>query len=390
LIARILDHSKQILAASDLIADADTWAAMAECAFEYNWVRPTMSADTILDIRGGRHPVVEFILRGKHGQFVKNDCILGIVHEGIRHKAQGISENESALCPMPYAMSGNQSNGCAIALITGPNMAGKSTYLRQNALIVILAHLGSFVPADSAHIGIVDQLFSRVGASDNLAAGQSTFMVEMQETANILNRATNKSFIIFDEIGRGTATFDGMSIAQAVLEFLNHLRARTLFATHYHELTALADGVGANNIRPQCITNGNNIPVETPQGVPAFAGMTNSPLRYVKNLTVEVREHKGEIIFMHRVVPGVADRSYGIHVAKMAGMPESVVNAAEIILTRLEQGEGVSVSEAAHGNACNATKSTVGFYEPGVKPSKVYIVREEEPVLTKPDQMKLF
>jgi DNA mismatch repair protein MutS len=189
--------------------------------------------------------------------------------------------------------------GKAIALLTGPNMAGKSTYLRQNALIVVLAHLGSFVPAESATIGLCDQLFSRVGASDNLAAGQSTFMVEMCETANILNRGSEKSFIIFDEIGRGTATFDGMSIAQAVLEFIDRMSPRTLFATHYHELTAIE-----------------------------FSN--------VKCLTVQVAEHNNEIIFLHKVVAGVAESSYGIHVAKMAGMPVSVVESAERILQQLE------------------------------------------------------
>jgi DNA mismatch repair protein MutS len=182
-------------------------------------------------------------------------------------------------------------------------MAGKSTYLRQNALIVVLAHLGSFVPAEKARIGICDQLFSRVGASDNLAAGQSTFMVEMTETANILNRATEKSFIIFDEIGRGTATFDGMAIAQAVLEFLDNMAPRTLFATHYHELTAL-----------------------------------DVAHKFIANLTVQVAEHNNEIIFLHKIMAGVATSSYGIHVAQMAGMPESVVGRAEKILEGLEKG----------------------------------------------------
>jgi DNA mismatch repair protein MutS len=175
--------------------------------------------------------------------------------------------------------------------------------LRQNAIIVVLAHLGSFVPATRATIGVCDQLFSRVGASDNLAAGQSTFMVEMSETANILNRATKQSFIIFDEIGRGTATYDGMAIAQAVLEFLDNMQPRTLFATHYHELTALALG---------------------------------GHLSHVACLTIDVREHNNDIIFMHKIVAGVANRSYGIQVAKMAGMPESVVSRAECVLNSLE------------------------------------------------------
>ena len=276
----IKNVADDLLATADLLADLDVWVALAFVAIEYDWVRPQMTNNTDFNIVGGRHPVIEAVLR-KHGDnFVKNDCDL--------------SDKK-------------------IALLTGPNMAGKSTYLRQNALIVVLAHLGSFVPAKSATIGVCDQLFSRVGASDNLAAGQSTFMVEMAETANILRRATNRSFIIFDEIGRGTATYDGMAIAQAVLEFLNNMGPRTLFATHYHELTALA-------------------------------GDNGGALGDVSCLTIDVREYNNEIIFMHKIVPGVANRSYGIHVAKMAGMPESVVQRAESVLANLEN-DGVQVSK---------------------------------------------
>ena len=270
LIDKIRDISDSILATADILAELDTWYALSRCASEYNWVCPDITNDNAFDVIGGRHPVIEFALRKNGDAFVKNDCNLN-VHP--------------------------------IALLTGPNMAGKSTYLRQNALIVVLAHLGSFVPATRATIGICDQLFSRVGASDNLAAGQSTFMVEMQETANILRRATNQSFIIFDEIGRGTATFDGMAIAQAVLEYMNGMRARTLFATHYHELTAL---VGEDK------------------------------LQNVACLTIDVREHNNEIIFMHKIIGGVASRSYGIHVARMAGMPEAVVKRADAVLSELE------------------------------------------------------
>lgn len=292
LIAMVRDVSDDLMSAADLIADADVWQALAECAEEYGWARPNISDGRTFDIKGGRHPVVEFILRGHGNQFVKNDCQLAVG-------------------------SGQLADNCkAIALLTGPNMAGKSTYLRQNALIVVLAHLGSFVPADSADIGICDQLFSRVGASDNLAAGQSTFMVEMTETANILNRATEKSFIIFDEIGRGTATFDGMSIAQAVLEFLDRLSSRCLFATHYHELTALAEG-------QNCLSN-------------------------TQCLTVQVAEHNNEIIFLHKIMPGTAASSYGIHVAKMAGMPADVVERAEAILSGMEnKGEANAVAAKA-------------------------------------------
>ena len=272
-IESIRNVADDLLATADLLADADVWCALTNVADKYSWVRPNMTDDRAFDIVGGRHPVIESVLRKGGDNFVKNDCNL---------------------------------NTNPIALLTGPNMAGKSTYLRQNAIIVVLAHMGSFVPAERATIGVCDQLFSRVGASDNLAAGQSTFMVEMSETANILNRATNRSFIIFDEIGRGTATYDGMAIAQAVLEYLNELCPRTLFATHYHELTGL---------------------------------VLNGYLNNVSCLTIDVREHNNEIIFMHKIVSGVANRSYGIQVAKMAGMPESVVARAECVLAALENNE---------------------------------------------------
>ena len=271
-ISDIREVSDNLLDTADLLADTDVWISLATVADKYSWVCPKISQDCAFDIVGGRHPVIESVLRSRGDNFVKNDCNL---------------------------------NRRAIALLTGPNMAGKSTYLRQNAIIVVLAHLGSFVPAQSANIGICDQLFSRVGASDNLAAGQSTFMVEMSETANILNRATKQSFIIFDEIGRGTATYDGMAIAQAVLEYLNELNPRTLFATHYHELTRLACG-------------------------------ENCSLENVSCLTIDVREHNNNIIFMHKIISGVANRSYGIQVAKMAGMPSSVVARAESVLGTLE------------------------------------------------------
>ncbi len=272
-IEKIRAISTDLMNTADLIADMDVWLSLAECADLYSWVRPTITETNEFDIVGGRHPVIEYVLRHNGGNFVKNDC-------DLKEKP--------------------------IALLTGPNMAGKSTYLRQNAILVVLAHLGSFVPANEATIGICDQLFSRVGASDNLAAGQSTFMVEMVETANILNRATKKSFIIFDEIGRGTSTFDGMAIAQAVLEYLNTLCPRTLFATHYHELTRLVDSENLNNV--SC-------------------------------LTIDVREHNNDIIFLHKIISGVANRSYGIAVAKMAGMPEKIVERAEQVLSNLESGD---------------------------------------------------
>lgn len=283
-IEKIRQVSDDLLSSAELLADLDVWYSLAVVADKYSWVRPDITDEVTFDIIGGRHPVIDFVLRSRGDNFVKNDCNLNIK---------------------------------SVALLTGPNMAGKSTYLRQNALLVVLAHLGSFVPAVNATIGICDQLFSRVGASDNLAAGQSTFMVEMSETANILRRATRASFIIFDEIGRGTSTYDGMAIAQAVLEYLNQLQPRTLFATHYHELTAL---VGCNP----------------------------GQLENVSCLTIDVREHNNEIIFMHKIVPGVANRSYGIQVAKMAGMPASVVARAEEVLIGLEAHNETLCNDVAH------------------------------------------
>jgi DNA mismatch repair protein MutS len=225
-------------------------------------------------VKQGRHPVVEGALARSHdGAFVPNDCDL--------------------------------SEAQRLWLVTGPNMAGKSTFLRQNALIVLLAQMGSFVPAASAHIGVVDRLFSRVGAADDLARGRSTFMVEMVETAAILNQATTRSLVILDEIGRGTATFDGLSIAWATLEHLHEVnRCRALFATHYHELTALAAKLPA--LSPHCM---------------------------------RVKEWQNEVVFLHEVAAGAADRSYGIHVAKLAGLPAAVVARAEEVLNTLEQGE---------------------------------------------------
>lgn len=307
LIADIRAISDDLLSVADLLADLDVWYALATVARDYGWVRPTITDDGAFDIVGGRHPVIESVLRARGDNFVKNDCNLNVR---------------------------------PIALLTGPNMAGKSTYLRQNALIVVLAHLGSFVPASRATIGICDQLFSRVGASDNLAAGQSTFMVEMSETANILRRCTKKSFIIFDEIGRGTATYDGMAIAQAVLEYLDELSPRTLFATHYHELTTLV-------------------------------GDDAGRLRNVSCLTINVREHNNDIVFMHKIVAGVANRSYGIHVAKMAGMPASVVARAESVLAGLEGGRGQTDTSTTQQNtqATNITKKqTSRVQQPNATP----------------------
>ena len=258
---------------AEAMAELDTAAALAELAERRRYVRPRVDQSFAFSITAGRHPVVEAALQDSaSGSFVANDC----------------------------EISGEAKR---LWLITGPNMAGKSTYLRQNALIVILAQMGSYVPAAEAHFGAVDRLFSRVGAADDLARGRSTFMVEMVETAAILNQATERSFVILDEIGRGTATYDGLSIAWATLEHLHNVnRCRALFATHYHELTALAE-----------------------------------KLPHLANATVKVREWQDEIVFLHEVVAGIADRSYGIHVARLAGLPLPVVARARKILERLER-----------------------------------------------------
>ncbi|MFV0297316.1 MAG: DNA mismatch repair protein MutS [Hyphomicrobiaceae bacterium] len=281
---------------SAALAEIDCLAALAELAERENYVRPTLETSTRLEIRDGRHPVVEQALKAqKAGPFVENDCVLG----HLTYEPQATVPEEGRPPGFEDTADGR------IWLVTGPNMAGKSTFLRQNALIVVLAQIGSFVPARSASIGIVDRLFSRVGASDDLARGRSTFMVEMVETAGILNQATDKSLVILDEIGRGTATFDGLSIAWATVEHLHEVnRCRALFATHYHELTTLA-----------------------------------TRLAEVANVTIDVKEWHDEIVFLHKVKKGAADRSYGIQVAKLAGLPKAVVDRAGEVLSVLEKGE---------------------------------------------------
>ncbi len=269
------------------LAELDHTAALSELAETETYVRPEISESQTFDIRGGRHPVVEQALRrDKAGAFIENDCVLG----------RAGPEPPPGFDEMPDAR---------IWLVTGPNMAGKSTFLRQNALITVLAQIGSFVPAQKAHIGLVDRLFSRVGASDDLARGRSTFMVEMVETAAILNQATEQSLVILDEIGRGTATFDGLSIAWACVEYLHEMsKCRALFATHYHEITALAGRLAS-----------------------------------VGNVTIDVKEWHDEIVFLHKVKAGAADRSYGIQVAKLAGLPETVVERAREVLDLLEKND---------------------------------------------------
>jgi len=268
---QVATASERVLALGEAFANLDVFSSLAEIAARYNYTRPALDDGHVIEIKQGRHPVVERNITD--GGFVPNDIYLS---------------NEDA----------------QLIVLTGPNMSGKSTYLRQAALIVLLAQIGSFVPAESARIGIVDRIFTRIGARDDLAAGQSTFMVEMVETANILNNATPRSLLILDEIGRGTSTYDGLSIARAVAEFIhNHagLGARTVFATHYHEMTALADY-----------------------------------LPRVRNFNVAVIEEAGKVIFLHKIVPGGVDKSYGIHVAQLAGLPKSVLHRAREVLDELE------------------------------------------------------
>lgn len=271
---QITAQTAAIQQAAAAVAQMDVLAALADRALALNYIRPEMNDGDALRIKDGRHPVIEALPGAE--RFVPNDALL----DG--------AENQ-------------------LILITGPNMAGKSTYIRQVALLVVMAQAGSFVPADEAKIGLIDRVFTRVGASDDLARGRSTFMVEMQETANILNNATSRSLIVLDEIGRGTSTFDGISIAWAVAEFLHNdprVKAKTLFATHYHELTDLA-----------------------------------LTLRGVKNYNVLVRESGDRIAFLRRIVPGAADKSYGIQVARLAGLPPEVITRAREILRNLEEGE---------------------------------------------------
>ncbi len=303
LVGVVLARREAILAAGAAMGEIDVHAGLAALARDDDYVRPTVDLTNAFHIKGGRHSVVERALRADGAPaFVANDCMLS--DDGAEQ----------------------------LWLITGPNMAGKSTFLRQNALIAILAQAGSFVPARSAHIGVVDRVFSRVGASDELARGRSTFMVEMVETAAILNQATKRSLVILDEIGRGTSTFDGLSIAWAAIEHLHEVsQCRGLFATHYHELTALSEQLGR-----------------------------------LVNMSMKVREWKGDVVFLHEVGVGPADRSYGVAVARLAGLPDRVVARAEAILTLLEEqrktGGGIDelpLFSAAHVPSTNAPTGAI-------------------------------
>ena len=281
--AQIGDTSNRIQTVASIVAQIDVFSSLAEVATRYGYIRPTLTQDDEIVTSNGRHPVVEQMVG--EGEFVPNDAQLSN------------AENQ-------------------IMVITGPNMSGKSTYLRQVALIVLLAQMGSFVPADSARIGLVDRIFTRVGLQDDLATGRSTFMVEMVETASILNNATPRSLVILDEIGRGTSTYDGLSIAQAVIEYIHNdsrVACKTLFSTHYHELVDIA------RVLPRVV-----------------------------NYNVAVAEDEGKVIFLHKVVPGGTDKSYGIHVAHLAGLPRPVIDRAREVLTTLESNnhrDGAIVSK---------------------------------------------
>ncbi len=304
--------SERILAVANTLANIDVFSSLAEVAVRYSYVRPELTSDNEIIISQGRHPVVERSLTDS--SFVPNDIYLS---------------NDDA----------------QLIVLTGPNMSGKSTYLRQVALIVLLAQIGSFVPTTSATIGVVDRIFTRIGAREDLTAGQSTFMVEMVETANILNNATPGSLIILDEIGRGTSTYDGLSIARAVAEYIHSypgLGAKTLFATHYHELVELA-----------------------------------SFLPRVKNFNVAVAEEKGEVIFLYKIVPGGVDKSYGIHVAQLAGLPKSVVHRAREVLVELE------------GDSSRMVKVVKGRRQKQVLPQQLPLLGQKPPLLEELEKLDI-
>ena len=271
---QVSEHAQKVVAVAKAVAELDVLASLAEIAAANGYEKPEIDDTEEIVIRNGRHPVVELSLQDE--RFVPNDCYLDC-------------EKDQLL------------------IITGPNMAGKSTYLRQVALIVLMAQIGSFVPADSARIGIVDRIFTRVGAHDELASGQSTFMVEMNETASILNNATRRSLIVLDEIGRGTSTYDGLSIAWAVAERIKQIGAKTLFATHYHHLNEL-----------------------------------EKTLAGVKNYRIAVKEEADRIVWLRKIMPGGTDKSYGIEVARLAGLPPEVIERAKEVLEEIERNDNVA------------------------------------------------
>jgi DNA mismatch repair protein MutS len=312
---RVAGQSRRLTATASALAEIDVLAALATVAVRNSYCRPDLCAESMLDIRDGRHPVLDRLKPS--GEFVPNDIRLGIT---------------------PESADENSASAGRVQIITGPNMAGKSTYIRQAALITLLAQMGSFVPARSARIGIADRIFARVGASDELGKGQSTFMVEMAETARILNAATPRSLVILDEIGRGTSTYDGISLAWAVTEHLHDVvGCRTLFATHYHELTELTQTLSA-----------------------------------ASNWNVAVREDADDVIFLHQIVPGTADKSYGIHVARLAGVPREVVERARVILESLE---------ADHVDEAGRPKVPARTTRPAARKQLTLFQAERHPVL---------
>ncbi|MEZ6126077.1 MAG: DNA mismatch repair protein MutS [Planctomycetaceae bacterium] len=283
----VAGHIARLMSTADALAEVDVFTGLAALAATAGYCRPVMTDQPVLDLREGRHPVLDRLM--SPGEFVPNDVRLGVASED---SADGTTEPTG-------------DSGCVagrVQVITGPNMAGKSTYIRQAALLTVMAQMGSFVPAASATIGVADRVFARVGASDELGKGQSTFMVEMTETARILNSATARSMVILDEIGRGTSTYDGISLAWSITEHLHdEICCRTMFATHYHELTDLT-----------------------------------KTLKHASNWHVAVQENNDDVIFLHRVIEGAAGRSYGIHVARLAGVPRTVTERAAKILEALE------------------------------------------------------
>jgi DNA mismatch repair protein MutS len=280
----VMEAARRIRSSSAAVAEADLLACFAHLAAARRYVRPKLVEEPVLEAVAARHPVIEqWMEETREGRFIPNDIYLNA--------------------------DGSDSDGPGLLLITGPNMGGKSTYLRQTAMLVLMAQMGCFVPGESLRFGLVDRIYTRIGASDNVARGRSTFMVEMTETATILNTATQRSLILLDEMGRGTATFDGLSLAWATVEYLHaETGARTLFATHYHELTMLAD-----------------------------------KLPRVRNLRVAVKETAAGIVFLHHIEPGAASKSYGIEVAKLAGLPAVVIERARRVLKQHEKQERQSV-----------------------------------------------
>jgi DNA mismatch repair protein MutS len=291
----VLESAGRIRRSSAAVAEADLLACFAHLAAARRYVRPKLADEPVLEAVAGRHPVIEqWLEETREGRFIANDLCLCAHHDSA-------PKSESAQAPPPPQPS--------LLLVTGPNMGGKSTYLRQAAMLVLMAQMGSFVPAESLRLGLVDRIYTRIGASDNVARGRSTFMVEMTETATILNTATMRSLILLDEMGRGTATFDGLSLAWATVEYLHaEVGARTLFATHYHELTMLAE-----------------------------------KLPRVRNLRVGVKETASGIVFLHNIEPGAASKSYGIEVARLAGLPAAVIERAKHVLRQHEKQERQSV-----------------------------------------------